>query len=332
MTHGVLGWVLFNLFVLFMLALDLGVFHRQAHAVRLKEAVWWSIFWVILALLFNLGLWWFWPTGDSLTPNQAGLAFFTGYVIERALSIDNIFVFVVLFSYFRLEPKYHHKVLFWGILGAMILRAIFIFAGVTLIKRFEWTFYILGAFLILTGVKMAMAKGVEVHPERNPVLGLLRRIMPLTKDYVNGSFFTRVDGRLLATPMFVVLIMVEFTDLVFAIDSIPAILAITEDAFIIYTSNVFAILGLRALYFALAGVMDLFEYLHFGLAAVLVFVGIKMLMKVHWHADIPIGWSLGIVAGLLGVAMAASFLHRGGRPPGLPPGMEPMQPVDDHRS
>ncbi len=324
MTQGVLGWVLFNLFVLFMLALDLGVFHRKAHAVRLKEAIGWSIFWVVLALLFNVGLWWFWPvTVDGLTPNQAGLAFFTGYVIERALSIDNIFVFVVLFSYFRLDSKYHHKVLFWGILGAMILRAVFIFAGVTLIRRFEWTFYILGAFLILTGVKMALAKGVEVHPERNPILSLLRRVLPLTRDYVNGAFFTRVDGRLLATPMFVVLVMVEFTDLVFAIDSIPAILAITEDAFIIYTSNVFAILGLRALYFALAGVMDLFEYLHYGLAAVLVFVGVKMLLKVHWHYDIGIGWSLGVVAALLGAAMAASFFHRGGRPPGAPPAAGP---------
>jgi tellurite resistance protein TerC len=303
-------WIIFNVFVLVMLALDLGVFHRHAHTVRLKEAIGWSVFWVVLALLFNLGLWWLWPTaGSKLTPNQAGLAFFTGYVIERALSIDNIFVFVVLFSYFRLDSRYHHKVLFWGILGAMVMRAIFIFAGVALIKKFEWTLYIFGGFLILTGVKMALSKGVEVHPERNPILKLLRKVLPLTKDYVNGAFFARVDGRRLATPMFVVLIMVEFTDLVFAIDSIPAIFGITDDAFIIYTSNVFAILGLRALYFALAGVMDLFEYLHYGLAAVLIFVGVKMLLDVHWHKDIGIGWSLGVVAFLLGAATIASLLQ-----------------------
>ncbi len=309
MEGSVTAWVFFNAFVLAMLALDLGVFHRTAHKVGLKEAIGWSIFWVILALLFNVGLWWFWPeTGDGLTRGQAGLAFFTGYVIERALSIDNIFVFVVLFSYFRLPAEYHHKVLFWGILGAMILRAVFIFAGVALIKKFEWTLYLFGGFLILTGVKMAFAKGVEVHPERNPILKLLRKVLPLTKDYVGGAFFARANGRRLATPLLVVLIMVEFTDLVFAIDSIPAIFGITDHAFIIYTSNIFAILGLRALYFALAGVMDLFDYLHYGLAAVLIFVGVKMLLEVHWHVDIGIGWSLGIVASLLGAATLASLI------------------------
>src|SRR3990172_2329572 len=209
-------WIVFNVFILVMLALDLGVFHRHANTVRLKEAIGWSIFWVVLALLFNLGLYCIWPDGQGgYTPGQAGLAFFTGYVIERALSIDNIFIF----------------------------------AGVALIKKFHWTIYIFGVFLILTGIKMGLAKGTEVHPERNPVLKLLRRFLPVSKDYVEGHFLTRIDGRLLATPLFIVLMMVETTDLVFAIDSIPAILAITTDSFIVYTSNIFAILGLRALYF-----------------------------------------------------------------------------------
>lgn len=311
-------WIIFNVFILAMLALDLGVFHRHAHTVRLKEAIGWSIFWVVLALLFNLGLYWiWWPDGQGgYTPAQAGLAFFTGYVIERALSIDNIFVFVVLFSYFKVPSQYHHKVLFWGILGALILRAIFIFAGVALIEKFHWTIYIFGVFLIFTGIKMALAKGTEVHPERNPVLKLLRRFLPVSKDYVEGHFFTRIDGRLLATPLFIVLLMVETTDLVFAIDSIPAILAITTDSFIVYTSNIFAILGLRALYFALAGVMDLFQYLHYGLAAVLVFVGVKMLLDAGWDYKIPIGWSLGIVGALLVVATIVSLLRP--RNPGPP--------------
>ncbi len=310
MSEPLHWWIIFNVFVLVMLALDLGVFHRHAHTIRLKEAVAWSIIWVVVALLFNVGLYWFWPDGQGgYTPAQAGLAFFTGYVIERALSFDNIFVFVVLFGYFKVPSKYHHKVLFWGILGALILRVIFIFAGVALIEKFHWTLYIFGGFLILTGIKMALAKGTEVHPERNPVLKLLRWFMPISKDYVEGHFFTRIDGRLLATPLFIVLMMVETTDLVFAIDSIPAILAITTDTFIVYTSNVFAILGLRALYFALAGVMDLFYYLHYGLAAVLVFVGVKMLLDVHWHFDIGIGWSLGIVGALLAVTTIASLLN-----------------------
>jgi len=303
-------WIIFNLFVLAMLALDLGVFHRHAHTVRLKEAIGWSVFWIVLALLFNLGLYWIWPDGQGgYTPSQAGLAFFTGYIIKRALSIDNIFVFVVLFAYFQVPSHYHHKVLFWGILGAMILRAVFIFAGVALIEKFHWTIYIFGVFLIFTGVKMGLARGTEVHPERNPVLKLLRRFLPVSANYVEGRFFTRIDGRLLATPLFIVLMMVETTDLVFAIDSIPAILAITRDTFIVYTSNIFAILGLRALYFALAGVMDLFEYLSYGLAAVLVFVGVKMLLDAGWNYHIGIGWSLGTVGAILGVATIASLLH-----------------------
>jgi len=305
-------WVLFNAFVIFMMVLDLCVFHRKAHTIGLKEAIWWSVFWVLLALVFNVLLWWWWPvTEGGLSRNEAGLAFLTGYVIERALSIDNIFVFVVLFSFFQLPSQYHQRVLMWGILGAMILRAVFIFAGVALIEKFEWTLYIFGVLLVYTGFKLAFSKGTEVHPERNPVLRIMRKVIPISKDYVKGHFFTRIDGKLLATPLFVVLVIIETTDLVFAIDSIPAIFGVTQDPFIIYTSNIFAILGLRALYFALAGVMDLFHYLHYGLAAVLIFIGGKMLVAqkpLEYH--IGIGWSLGIVGGILALATIVSLLHK----------------------
>lgn len=311
-------WILFNAFVIFMMVLDLCVFHCKAHTIGLKEAIGWSIFWVVLALLFNLFLWWWWPVAEGgLSKNEAGLAFLTGYVIERALSIDNIFVFVVLFSFFQLPSQYHQRVLMWGILGAMILRAVFIFAGVALIEKFEWTLYIFGVLLVYTGFKLAFSKGTEVHPERNPVLKIMRRMVPISKDYVEGRFFTRIDGKLLATPLFVVLIIIETTDLVFAIDSIPAIFGVTQDPFIIYTSNIFAILGLRALYFALAGVMDLFHYLHYGLAAVLIFIGGKMLAAqkpLEYH--IGIGWSLGIVGGILALATIASLVHK--KPPSEP--------------
>jgi len=323
MSDNTSAWILFNLFVVFMMVLDLGVFHRKAHTVGLKEAIWWSVFWVILALLFNGFLWWWWPEGhDGISKHDAAKFFFTGYLIERALSIDNIFVFVVLFSYFRLPSKYHHQVLMWGIIGAMILRAIFIFAGVTLIEKFAWTLYIFGVLLIYTGAKLAFAKGTEVHPERNPVLRLLRRFLPISKDYVEGKFFARIDGRWLATPLFVVLIVIETTDLVFAIDSIPAIFGITTDPFIIYSSNIFAILGLRALYFALAGVMDLFCYLNYGLSAVLIFVGCKMLLaQKPWEYHIGINWSLGIVGGILAIATIASLLRK--KPHSPPPEPNP---------
>jgi len=312
-------WVAFNVLMIVMLALDLGVFHRRGHVDTLMASVWWSVIWVVVALLFNLWLWRFWPTGGELKPNDAGLRFFTGYLIERALSIDNLFVFLILFRYFRVPPQYQFRVLFWGVIGAIVLRAAFIAAGVTLIARFHWIIYIFGAFLIYTGVKMALAKGTEVHPERNPVLRLARRMLPLAPDYVEDRFFTRVNECLMATPLFVVVLVVATTDIVFALDSIPAILAITTDAFIVYTSNVFAILGLRALYFVLVGVVDYFEYLHYGLAGVLAFVGVKMLLEA-WRIEIPIGWSLGAVAVMLGVAVIASILHRGGAPPGvLPP-------------
>lgn len=300
MSNQLLPWVLFNIFVLAMLALDLGVFHRKAHEVKIKEALIWSAIWIALALLFNLGIY-LWRGPDT------ALEFLTGYLIEKSLSVDNIFVFLLIFSYFRVDSLYQHKILFWGILGALMMRAVFIAVGVTLIQQFHWLIYIFGAFLILTGIKMALEKGKEIHPERNPVLRLFRRLMPVTDHYVQGKFFVKLDGRTFATPLFVVLLVVETTDLIFAVDSIPAILAITLDPFIVYTSNVFAILGLRALYFALAGAMRLFQYLHFGLSSILVFIGIKMLLADVYK--IPIVIALSVVAGILVISVVASVVR-----------------------
>lgn len=311
MSDQVLLWVGFNLFVLLMLALDLGVFHRKAHVVTTKEALLWSAAWIALALLFNLGLY-FWQG------SKVALEFLTGYLIEKSLSVDNIFVFIMIFAYFGVPALYQHKVLFWGILGALIMRAIFIASGVALIERFHWIIYIFGAFLILTGVKMAWQKDKEIHPEKNPVLRLFRRLMPVTDRYHGGAFFVKQAGRSFATPLFVVLLLVETTDLIFAVDSIPAILAITLDPFIVYTSNVFAILGLRSLYFALAGIMPLFHYLNYGLAAILAFVGSKMMLVDLYK--IPIGISLAVVAVILLMSIIASLLWpRPQAPVPLPP-------------
>ena len=300
MGHALWLWIIFGLFVLAMLALDLGVFHRRAHVIELREALGWSAFWIALAVLFNVGVYfWFGPT--------AALEFLTGYLIEKSLSMDNIFVFVLIFTYFRVPPLYQHKVLFWGILGALIMRFIFVLAGVTLIQKFHWMIYVFGALLIVTGARMAREKEKEIHPERNPVIRLARRLIPITRDYVDGRFFVRKMGRTLATPLFIVVLVVETTDLVFAVDSIPAILAITHDPFIVYTSNVFAILGLRALYFALAGLMRIFHYLHYGLSVILVFVGVKMLISDLYK--IPIGIALGVVAGVLAASVLLSVLR-----------------------
>jgi tellurite resistance protein TerC len=298
MGHALWLWIAFGLFVIAMLALDLGVFHRRAHVIELREALGWSVFWIVLAVLFNIGVY------IGLGPTAA-LEFLTGYLIEKSLSMDNIFVFVLIFSYFRVPTLYHHKVLFWGILGALVMRFLFILAGVTLIQKFHWMIYVFGAILIVTGVRMAREKEKEIHPERNPVLRLARRLIPITRRYVDGRFFIRKMGRLLATPLFVVILVVETTDLVFAVDSIPAILAITRDPFIVYTSNVFAILGLRALYFALAGLVRLFHYLHYGLSIILVFVGAKMLISDFYK--IPIGISLGVVASVLALSVLLSI-------------------------
>ncbi len=300
MSSQVLPWVVFTIFVLAMLALDLGVFHRKAHIVKFKEALMWSAIWIALALLFNIGIYFRQGPGPALE-------FLTGYLIEYSLSIDNIFVFVLIFSYFRVPPLYQHKVLFWGILGALIMRVIFIATGIALIQKFHWMVYVFGAFLVLTGIKMALQKDKEIHPERNPMLRLFRRFIPVTDHYENGNFFVKREGRTLATPLFIVLLMVEMTDVIFALDSIPAILAITLDPFIVYTSNVFAILGLRALYFTLAGVMQLFHYLHYGLSAILVFVGAKMLLADIYK--IPVGVALAVVAGILLLSVILSIVR-----------------------
>jgi tellurite resistance protein TerC len=309
-------WVGFNLFVVALLALDLGVFHRKAHAVSVKEATIWSVVWISLAMIFNLGIYLFWGSMSPASPysnGDAALAFFTGYLIEKSLSVDNIFVFVLIFSYFSVPAKYQHRVLFWGILGALVMRAILILVGAALIKEFHWIIWIFGAFLIFTGIKMALHKNEQIHPEDNPLVKLVRRFMPVTESYHGSRFLVRHAGKLLATPLFLVLLIVESTDLVFAVDSIPAIFAVTQDPFIVYTSNVFAILGLRSLYFLLAGVMHKFHYLKLGLSMVLTFVGVKMLtpdlsaLIAGVSFKIPTVVSLGVVAAILAVAVAASL-------------------------
>jgi tellurite resistance protein TerC len=294
-------WIGFNVFVLLMLALDLGVFHRKAHEVRMKEALIWSGVWISLALIFNLIVY-FWRGPE------VGLQFLTGYLIEKSLSIDNIFVFVLLFSYFSVPSKYQHKVLFWGIIGALIMRAIFIAAGTALLEKFHWIIYIFGAFLVFTGIRMAMNQGTKVDPDKNPVVKLFKKLFPVTNEYHGSKFWIREAGKWVATPLFVVLILVEVTDLIFAVDSIPAILAISKDPFIVYTSNVFAILGLRSLYFALAGLMHLFRYLHYGLAAILVFVGGKMLLTDVYK--IPVGISLSVIVLILAASIIPSLIGR----------------------
>ena len=302
-------WIGFNLFVLAVLALDLGVFHKKSEPVSLKNALGWSAVWITLALAFCV-LVYFWHG------KQPALEFLTGYLIEQSLSVDNLFVFLVLFQFFKVPAEYQHKVLFWGIIGALVMRLAFILAGVALINRFHWIIYVFGAFLIYTGFKLAFQDEAEVDPEHNPALKLVRRYLPMTATYEGDRFFLMREGKRWATPLFAVLIVVETTDLLFAVDSIPAILAITRDAFIVYTSNVFAILGLRSMYFALAGLLDYCEYLNYGLSAILVFVGTKMLLSnesfelwgVRLHYKIPIGVSLGVVAGLLALSIIASIL------------------------
>ncbi|HEX2220139.1 MAG TPA: TerC family protein [Gemmatimonadales bacterium] len=311
MTASVWPWVAFIAFVLVMLAIDLGVFNRTAHVVSLKEAGRWSAITVVLALLFAAGI----ATRTLPIQNVGGtgdaLAFVTGYLIELALSVDNIFVFVLIFSYFKVPPKYQHRVLFWGILGALLMRGAMIGAGALLIERFHWIIYVFGAFLVFTGIRMATQDEMDIEPESNPALQLIRRFMPVTNHYDGQKFFTReeIGGsvRRAATPLLVVLVMVETTDLIFAVDSIPAIFAVTTDPFIVFTSNVFAILCLRSLYFLLAGVIDKFHYLKLGLSVVLVFIGAKMLVTFFdWH--VPIGVSLAVVAGVLVTSVVASLM------------------------
>ncbi len=295
------SWVAFNVLVLGMLALDLVVFHRKAHVVSLREAATWSVIWICLALAFNL-----WLYIDS--GKETALEFFTGYLIEKSLSVDNLFVFLAVFSYFAVDAKYQHKILFWGILGALVMRGVFIVVGATLLTSFHWMIYVFGGFLIFTGIKMLRSGDEKLDFEHNPLVRWLRGRFRFTKEYHGDKFFVRKDGLLWATPLFMVLCVVEFTDVIFAVDSIPAIFAVTTNPFIVYTSNVFAILGLRALYFLLAGVMEMFHYLKVGLSLVLVFVGIKMVAGEFYK--IPIGVSLGVIGGILAMSIAASIIRQ----------------------
>jgi len=299
MIATVYVWIGFLAFVLLMLALDLGVFHRKSHEVKIKEALIWSAVWISIALLFNYGIY-------VYMGEVKAMEFLTGYVIEKSLSIDNLFVFIMIFSYFNVDKKYQHKVLFWGIIGALIMRSIFIFAGVALINKFHWIIYIFGAFLIFTGVKMLFQKDEKMDPNKNPLVRLFKRFYPVADTMHGDRFFVKINAKTFATPLLVVLLLVEFTDLIFAVDSIPAIMAITSDPFIIFTSNVFAILGLRALYFALAGITQYFHYIKYGLSAILVFVGLKMTM-VNFY-KIPVMISLFTILGILVISVVASLL------------------------
>jgi tellurite resistance protein TerC len=292
-------WIAFNLFVLAMLALDLGVFHRKSHEVSIREALTWTCVWITLAMLFNLFVYYYFDRSKALE-------FFTGYIIEKSLSVDNIFVIILIFSYFKVPSAYQHKVLFWGILGALVMRVIFILTGVELIHRFHWLIYIFGGFLVYTGIRMLTSGDLKIDPEKNPLVKLARRIMPITPSFEGDRFFVKQDGKMWATPLFLVVILIETTDLIFAVDSIPAILAISDDSFIVYTSNVFAILGLRSLYFALAGIEKYFVYLKYGLSAILVFVGVKMCIADLFK--IPIDVSLIIIGFTLMIAMICSRL------------------------
>lgn len=300
MSTNALMWIGFNLFVVVMLALDLGVFHRKQHTVKVKEALIWSAIWITLALVFNVGI--YYTLGQ-----QKALEFLTGYVVEKSLSIDNLFVFILLFGFFKVESKLQHRVLFWGVLGAIVLRAIFIFAGVALINQFHWIIYIFGAFLVYTGIKMLFENDDnEVHPDKNPVVKWVKRIYPVASNDEKGSFFRRIDKKLHITPLFIVLLLIEISDLIFAVDSIPAILSISNDTYIVFTSNIFAIMGLRSLYFAVSEVMGLFRYLKYGLAAILAFVGVKMCISSIF--EIPISLSLLFILGTVTISVLLSKL------------------------
>lgn len=299
-TETLWPWIGFNAFVLALLTLDLGIFHRKSHAVSLKEAALWSVIWITLAMLFNAGIYLF-------KGSDTAIQFFTGYLIEKSLSVDNIFIFVLLFSTFQVPAAYQHRVLFWGILGALIMRGILIAVGVVLLEQVHWIIYLFGAFLIFTGIKMLVQKETEVHLEKNPLLKLARRWLPLTDTYVEARFIVRRAGQWMVTPLLLALLVIESTDLLFAVDSIPAVFAVTRDPFIVYTSNVFAVLGLRSLYFLFAGVIDKFHYLKLALAVLLCYVGTKMVLTDLYY--IPTLLSLAIIVGVLAIAVAASLVR-----------------------
>lgn len=301
MSQDSIQWIGFNLFVVLMLILDLGVFHRKSNEIKIREALVWTIIWIGLAVIFGIGV-------QHFQGDEKALEFFTGYLIEKSLSVDNIFVMYLIFSYFNVPPPYQHKVLFWGILGALILRVLFIFAGVAIIQKFHWAIYVFALFLLFTGIKMLRNTETKVDPEKSFLVRAFRRFFPVTKDFRGNKFFVKENRVLYATPLFLVVLVIEMTDLVFAVDSIPAILAVSQDQFIVYTSNVFAILGLRSLYFALAGLNKYFRYLKYGLACILIFVGAKMFVS-HFY-KIPIFLALIIVAGILIVSVIASIIAK----------------------
>jgi tellurite resistance protein TerC len=301
MENTPLFWILFNLFVIGLLLLDLLVLNRRAHAIQLKEALGWSAFWVTLSLCFNYFVY-------HTMGHEAGVQWLTGYLVEKALSVDNLFVFLLIFTYFKVPAEYQHRILFWGVLGALVLRGLFIVAGAALLAKFHFLLYVLGAFLVYTGVRMGLSSSTEpeIDPDGNPIVRFLGRHFPISRQLDGGKFFTQREGVRFATPLLVVLVLIETTDVVFAADSIPAILAISRDTFVVYTSNVFALLGLRALYFALASLMQLFHYLHYGLALILVFIGAKLLLEDLYPFPMPV--ALGAVGVLLLGSIAASLL------------------------
>jgi len=299
MFENSIVWISFAVFVIIMLVLDLFVFHKKTHEIKIKEALIWSAVWISLALLFNTGIYfWF--------GKVKALEFLTAYVIEKSLSVDNLFVFIMIFGYFKVKAQYQHKILFWGILGALVLRAIFIWAGISLIHNFHWIIYVFGVFLIYTGIKIPFEKEKEFEPEKNPLVRLFKKFMPVSNENHGDKLFVKVNSKTVATSLFITLIIIEFSDLIFAVDSIPAVLAISDDTLIVYTSNVFAILGLRSLYFALAGIVKYFRLLNYGLAAILVFVGVKMCISGFYK--VPVGISLFTILGLLIISVLASIL------------------------
>ena len=301
-------WLVFNLFVLAMLALDLGLFHRERHVVQLREAMGWTAIWITLAACFAVLIYFFGHTmvGHARPNSVLSLEFVTGYLIELSLSVDNLFVFLLIFRYFRVPASLQHQVLFWGVIGALAMRVVFIFAGIALLNRFHWFIYIFGAILIYSGIKLLRQGDNDIHPEANPMLRVFRKLFRVSNDYEGDKFFVRRGLVRYATPLAVVLVIVETTDLLFATDSIPAVLAVTREPFIVFTSNVFAILGLRSLYFVLAGMIEKFQFLHYGLSIILIFIGVKML--VSSYLEIPIGVALGAVAGVLAVSVLLSML------------------------
>ena len=301
MSSNILLWVSFNVFIFSLLILDLTVFHKKAHAIKMKEALLWSAFCISLALVFNIGV-------GLVAGREKALQFFTGYILEESLSVDNLFVFIQIFSYFAVPTHFQHRVLFWGILGVVLTRASFILGGVALMSTFSWIIYIFGAFLVFTGIKLGLSHENEIHPDKNPAIVFLRKFFNVSETFEDGKFFVRRNGKTYITALFIVLVVIEMTDIVFAVDSIPAVLAVTNDPFIAYSSNLFAVLGLRSLYFALSGMMGLFHYLKYGLAIILAFIGVKMLLTHVVHFSILV--SLGFIVAVLALSVVASLLHK----------------------